>query len=1163
MSTLRHYLDRVVITIVTCVAFILQLWIISGAPVAHSLVATVALSIVLVGVLRISGVRERSLRPIVIACLVNIIVLGAHSWTKDERTHLTIKVNGRESQFSSVMDRPQLSAHEDLIWESSYGPPPTSGGIGFISTPDQLDQPLPLYYETNWASRIAEKIDLSRPALGIDNILVTDSDTGAVLLNERFDLLDLSQWRDPNGIWRATENGELATGRRGFIFAGDNSWQNYTVELDLKRQHTTLGIAVLAKDDDPTKAAYLNINVRNGSWHWGQMVSAEQWRGLGPYSWYAKAPMNQAQDWLGLLTLTWEWCILIVVAGAGIALVLAIFTSPISTRLFKPVESSSFGRIPEILFWLTATLLAGGTVYVTSRVGTELLDGIPHVQDSLAYFFQARIFAMGIGVAPAPSYPEPFMHEFIYIQNGKWFAPYPPGWPLILALGFLVNAPWLVNPMLTGSAVALLSFVGRKVGGRAVGILAGGLAATSPFVIQMGADYMSHMASLCMFLVFVWCVMRMLDGHDRFTSSVAVSVCAGLAAGYGIIVRPLTGIVLALPIFVYVALVLWQKPRKWRWLVVAVAAVLVVGITQLVPDGWNAYISANTRQFGLSQFLSAGFSLIYQNTYFLLHHLSGWPYFVALAFVPILFLLGKATRWDWLLLACAVVQMASYAGYFTDGIMYGPRYYFESSAIFILLTARGIIALGRASNELARRVVPKSYSAPGFGYVLVLALVGSLVYLNLTSYMPFQLENLRGYNRVDGRLLRGVQAQHPGNAVVFVENSNFPIGWAQYGNFFSANDPLLRAGTIFVHDLGPQRNVVVSRLFPGRDYYLLKEFKTLVRIDFAPTDLAQAPFVLNPNTPNLETESADLTVPKPPQIDVATPRHSESVSQPTALSTPLYKSFIVVGGPGSAPGLFNDPRSIAIDSTGVVYVADLGNRRIQVFAQDGSFIRSVTGPSETEKFVEPVAVALSSSSDDIYVLDANTTLIFCFDKTGRYLRTLGGKVLGAYSPKGLAVDKNGNVYVADTGFSRVSILSPENILLGRIEPGRGSGPGEIIEPVGLLLDGDDGLYVAEAGNPRVQVFGPDRTVRQQFAIPGFVPTKPVSFARLKDGAVLMSTPERGQLVVINDTGRVVIEIGSFGNAVEEFLVPTGVAVYRDAIWVSDVGKNRLIRLEMR
>src|ERR1035438_10612771 len=51
-----------------------------------------------------------------------------------------------------------------------------------------------------------------------------------------------------------------------------------------------------------------------------------------------------------------------------------------------------------------------------------------------------------------------------------------------------------------------------------------------------------------------------------------------------------------------------------------------------------------------------------------------------------------------------------------------------------------------------------------------------------------------------------------------------------------------------------------------------------------------------------------------------------------------------VSNESSGPGQFDMPNSVAVDSRGNVYVADLGNRRIQVFDNDGNFKSETAGP---------------------------------------------------------------------------------------------------------------------------------------------------------------------------------------------------------------------------
>ena len=71
------------------------------------------------------------------------------------------------------------------------------------------------------------------------------------------------------------------------------------------------------------------------------------------------------------------------------------------------------------------------------------------------------------------------------------------------------------------------------------------------------------------------------------------------------------------------------------------------------------------------------------------------------------------------------------------------------------------------------------------------------------------------------------------------------------------------------------------------------------------------------------------------------------------------------GKKGSAPGEFNEPHGIALDSMGRVFVADRVNSRIQIFDPDGKFI------AEWKQFGRPSAVFIDKN-DMIYVADSQT-----------------------------------------------------------------------------------------------------------------------------------------------------------------------------------------------
>jgi hypothetical protein len=115
------------------------------------------------------------------------------------------------------------------------------------------------------------------------------------------------------------------------------------------------------------------------------------------------------------------------------------------------------------------------------------------------------------------------------------------------------------------------------------------------------------------------------------------------------------------------------------------------------------------------------------------------------------------------------------------------------------------------------------------------------------------------------------------------------------------------------------------------------------------------------------------------------------------------------GARGAGPGEFNTPHAIAIDSRGRVFVADRGNRRIQIFDQDGRFLDQWT------QFGRPSGL-LITADDTLYVADVQ-------DKQGIVVGsaadgTVRGVIPGTL-PESIAVDSDGAVYAGETTTGRV------------------------------------------------------------------------------------------------------------------------------------------------
>lgn len=141
------------------------------------------------------------------------------------------------------------------------------------------------------------------------------------------------------------------------------------------------------------------------------------------------------------------------------------------------------------------------------------------------------------------------------------------------------------------------------------------------------------------------------------------------------------------------------------------------------------------------------------------------------------------------------------------------------------------------------------------------------------------------------------------------------------------------------------------------------------------------------------------------------------------------------GEPGNGPGQFNVPHSIAVDATGNVYVADRGNRRIQVFDGEGNFLRQFTIDVPVDPNARPAIGGKPTSTTGtmapgspwaICITPGPNQVMYASDAfPGRvYKLTLDGHMLGAFGQSGkqskqfgwiheIACPSENEIYVAE------------------------------------------------------------------------------------------------------------------------------------------------------
>jgi sugar lactone lactonase YvrE len=198
---------------------------------------------------------------------------------------------------------------------------------------------------------------------------------------------------------------------------------------------------------------------------------------------------------------------------------------------------------------------------------------------------------------------------------------------------------------------------------------------------------------------------------------------------------------------------------------------------------------------------------------------------------------------------------------------------------------------------------------------------------------------------------------------------------------------------------------------------------------------------------------------------------------------PIYSTYASTAPLSTA--LFNGPRSIAFDSQGNAYVADLGNDVIRkittagvvsTFAGNGT-LGYLDGPDSTAQFYQPMGIVVDAQGN-VFVADMGNHVIRKITPAG-VVSTFAGAVasagypqaiakgyydgtgtLAAFSnPSAMAIDAQGNIYVADPGNSAIRMITPAAVVTTLA--GNPVQKNVVGSPSALAVDAQGNLFIAD------------------------------------------------------------------------------------------------------
>lgn len=266
--------------------------------------------------------------------------------------------------------------------------------------------------------------------------------------------------------------------------------------------------------------------------------------------------------------------------------------------------------------------------------------------------------------------------------------------------------------------------------------------------------------------------------------------------------------------------------------------------------------------------------------------------------------------------------------------------------------------------------------------------------------------------------------------------------------------------------------------------------------------------------------------------------------------TTLAGSFKGFADGTGAEAKFDGSHDVAVDTDGNIFVADPGNNRIRKITAEGvvtTFAGTgdkgfADGPGASAQFDFPTGVALDVMGN-VYVADIFNNRIRKISPAGEVITMAGTGVAGFADgagsvaqfnwPIGVAIDSDGNVYVADRENHKIRKVTAEGVVstIAGSSPGFVDGTGEDAKfniPHGITIDGAGILYVADRDNNKI------RKVTQA----GVVTTLAGSEAGFADGTGSSAQFNLPRGLGADANGNVYV--GDSDNNRVRFITPTGV-----------------------